>query len=87
MVKGFSILTSVAVCGAALAVFSDNGETQSVDVQRLRNRGQATYEEKQYADSVRAFTEVLSNASASLTSIKKVLVSRPVVVNSWKDLS
>ena len=65
MVKGFSILTSVAVCGAALAVFSGNGETQSVDVQRLRNRGQATYEEKQYADAVRAFTEVLSNASAT----------------------
>ena len=65
MVKGFSILTSVAVCGAALAVFSGNTETQSVDVQRLRNRGQATYEEKQYADAVRAFTEVLSDASAT----------------------
>ncbi|MEC7901003.1 MAG: FG-GAP-like repeat-containing protein, partial [Acidobacteriota bacterium] len=65
MVKGFSILTSVAVCGAALAVFSGNAETQSVDVQRLRNRGQATYEEKQYADAVRAFTEVLSDASAT----------------------
>ena len=47
MVKGFSILTSVAVCGAALAVFSGNAETQSVDVQRLRHRGQATYAAEQ----------------------------------------
>ncbi|MCH7824303.1 MAG: VCBS repeat-containing protein [Acidobacteria bacterium] len=65
MDKRTSILAGLVACGAAFAVFAAAGASQSVDLQRLRNRGQATYEEQRYADAVAAFTEILLDAAAT----------------------
>ncbi len=65
MDKRTSILVGLVACGAAFAVFAAGGAPQSVDLQRLRNRGQATYEEQRYADAVAAFTEILLDDAAT----------------------
>ncbi len=65
MGKRTSILAGLVAGGAAFAVFAANGAPQSVDLQRLRNRGQATYEEQRYADAVAAFTEILLDDAAT----------------------
>jgi len=65
MRKRTSILAGLVACGAALAAFAAAGGPQSIDLQRLRNLGQATYEEQRYADAVAAFTEILLDDAAS----------------------
>ena len=65
MGKRTSILVGLAACGAAFALFAASGAPQSVDLQRLRNLGQATYEEQRYVDAAAAFTEILLDAAAT----------------------
>ena len=65
MGKRTSILVGLAACGAAFALFAASGAPQSVDLQRLRNLGQATYEEQRYVEAAAAFTEILLDDAAT----------------------
>ena len=56
----------IAVAGCAAVVIAGAGwSPQSVELQQLRNLGQATFEEERYADAIAAFSEVVRDDEAT----------------------